>query len=139
MNKISEHNQKLLNTLISLKLPKRKYIVFGSGALMIRNLNDAHDIDVFVSKDLFEEYKNKKDWKLKQCNSDYYLTKDGIELWKTWRPGEWDLNDLIKKAEYFDDIPFVSLEITKEWKILSGRDKDLEHVRIIDKFLGKLF
>jgi hypothetical protein len=63
------------------------------------------------------------------------LSKNGVELWETWRPGEWDFDELVKKAEYIEDIPFVPLEITREWKLLNGREKDLEHVKIIDEFL----
>lgn len=136
MNEISEHNQQLLNRLRDLNLPDGKYIVFGSGAMMIRGLKDGHDLDVFVSKDLYEEYKNKEGWKIKPCNSDFYLSNNGVELWETWRPGGWDFDELVKKAEYIDGIPFVPLEITKEWKLLNGRDKDLEHVKIIDEFLN---
>ncbi len=135
MGNISDHNQALFDNLKSLNLPKGKYIVFGSGALMVRGLKDGHDLDVFVSKDLFEEYKSKQGWKLKPCNDGFYLSKDGIELWETWGPGDWDFNDLVQKAQYIDDIPFVPLDITKEWKLLNGREKDLLHVKLIDDYL----
>jgi hypothetical protein len=112
-----------------------KYIVFGSGPLMIRGLVEGHDLDVFVSDDIFEEYKKKVGWKLNQCKKDYTISKDGIELSKTWKPGEWDLNELINDAEYINDIPFVSLNITKQWKLLKGREKDLNHIKVIDRYL----
>ncbi|MBP7927680.1 hypothetical protein KAZ57_00860 [Patescibacteria group bacterium] len=135
MTSLSKNNQQLFNTLKSLKLPKGEFIIFGSGAMLIRGLKDGHDLDVFCSSKLFDEYRNREGWKLKPCNQDYYLSKDGIELWETWRPGDWNFYDMVKEAEYIDDLPFVTLEVTKQWKIMNGREKDLEHVKLIDTYL----
>lgn len=133
---VSQHNKELFVKLKNLQLPKGSYIVFGSGALMVRGLIEGHDLDVYVSRELFDEFKSKEGWKIKPCNIDFYLTKDGIELWDEWRPGNWNLKELVSEAELFDDIPFVSLETTKKWKLLNGREKDLEHVKLIDKLLS---
>ncbi len=130
-----EPNKNLFDKLKELNLPKGQYIVFGSGALMARGLVKGHDLDVFVSKRIFGDYKNKPGWKLKPCNNDFYLSKDGLELWETWRPGEWDFDELVKKAEYIDGLPFVPLETTRQWKLLSGREKDLEHIKLIEEYL----
>ena len=101
---------------------------------MIRNLKDGHDLDLFVTHDLFEEYRHKEGWKIYPCNEDFYLRKNGIELWETWRPGEWDVYDLIKNAEIIDGFPFVSLDDVLKWKKLNNRDKDKEHIKILEKY-----
>lgn len=135
MTVLSENNQKLFNTLKTLNLPKGKYVIFGSGAMLIRNLKDGHDLDVLVTHELFEEYKANEGWKLKPCNLDFYLSKEGIELWETWRPGEWNTEDLINNAEYIEGFPFASLETTLKWKLMNGREKDLQHAKIIEDYL----
>jgi len=130
-------NERLFETLKSLNLPRGKYVVVGSGAMLIRGLREGHDIDVFVTKDLYEEYRRKIGWKRKPCNIDFYLSKDGIELWDEWRPGNWNVEKLISEAEYIDGIAFLSLKWTMKWKKLCGRKKDLEHVKIIEGYLKK--
>lgn len=135
MTQLSDNNQKLFSTFKSLNLPKDKYVIFGSGSMLIRNLKDGHDLDILVTHDLFEEYKNKEGWKLKPCNQDFYLSKDGMELWETWRPGEWDTMKLIEDAEHIDGMAFVPLTTTLKWKEMNGREKDLEHAKIIKEYL----
>ena len=137
LNNLSENNKKLIESFKTLNLPKGKYVIFGSGSMLIRNLKDGHDLDILVTHDLFQEYKNKEDWKLKPCNQDFYLSKDGMELWETWRPGEWNTEELINNAEYIDNMAFVPLETTAKWKRINGREKDLQHVKIIEDFLAK--
>lgn len=105
--------------------------------MLIRGLKDGRDVDVVVTNDIFEEYKQKEGWLLKPHNLDWFLSKDGIELWNTWRPGDWDINELIRNAEFIDDLPFVPLETTLKWKFMMGREKDLEHAQIIREYLKK--
>src|SRR3989344_4080721 len=121
---LSENNKKLFNTFKSLNLPTGKYVIFGSGGLLIRNLEDGHDLDILVTDDLFDEYKYKEGWKLKPCNQDFYLSKGGMELWNTWRPGEWDTTELISNADYIDGIAFVPLKTIAKWKSMNGREED---------------
>jgi len=49
----------LLEELKKLNFPKDKYAVFGSGPLAIRNIREAHDLDVIVTHDFFQELCNK--------------------------------------------------------------------------------
>jgi hypothetical protein len=137
MNTLHESTKKLIDTLKSINLPKGKFVIFGSGAMLIRGLKEGHDLDIFVTHDLFEEFKNREGWKLKPCNEDFYLSHDGIELWETWRPGVWSVQELIDSAEYIEGLPFVSLETTLKWKEMNGREKDLAHVQIIKEYLSK--
>ena len=54
---------------------------------------------------------------------------------KGWGPGDWDVHQLIAEAEMIDSIPFVRLDQVREWKVISGREKDLEDVLLIDEYL----
>jgi hypothetical protein len=66
---------------------------------------------------------------------DDYLENGEIELWKNWRPGEWDVQKLIDEAEIIDGLPFASLESVVTWKRMSAREKDLKDVEVIENFL----
>ena len=133
---LSPANKDLFETFLKLNLPKGKYVIFGSGGLLIRNLKEGHDLDIIVTPDIYEEYRTKEGWKLKPCNGDFYLSKDGMELWENWKPGVWNVDELIAQAEYIEGLAFVPLQKIAEWKRLSGREKDLEHAKIIDEYLA---
>ncbi len=128
-------NQNLFQIVKELKLPMGKYALFGSAPLGIRGLKDCRDIDIIVTEDLWDEYKQ-KNWKLRtRPHGSHYLWNKKIELWKDWQPGQWYIKQLIKEAEIINDLPFVRLERVLEYKKLLGRKKDLADIKIIKKFL----
>jgi len=126
-------NEKIFQKVKDLNLPIGKYIIFGSGPLAIRNLKIPHDIDILVTQDVYDRYKQKNEWQEKEYNQDLYLENDeNIELWCNWRPGEWNIQKLINEAEIIDDLPFVKLEYVLKWKKQNGRPKDLEDIKKIE-------
>lgn len=132
---VSNINNNLFQKVKKLKLPVGKYALFGSAPLGIRGLKNCHDIDIIVTNDLFNEYKEKR-WEIKRMpHGSQYLWNDKIELWRDWKPGEWDIEQLIREAEIIDKLPFVRLERVLKWKKLNGREKDLKDIKKIEKFL----
>jgi len=130
---------KLLSDVKSLNLPLGQYALFGSAPLLVRNLREAsHDIDIVVKQDLWDEYFPKEEWETKYMReNDPYIEWRGhsIEFWKTWGPGDWDVEDIIDKAEIIDGVPYVQLETVLNWKKMCGRPKDLKDVELITAFL----
>ncbi|MFC1756735.1 hypothetical protein ACFLZC_01060 [Patescibacteria group bacterium] len=61
--------EELFKKLKELNLPLGKYAVFGSGSMCAHGLRDCNDIDLLVTKDLFEEYKLKEGWSVKKLKS----------------------------------------------------------------------
>lgn len=129
------NNNNLFQKVKELNLPAGKYALFGSAPIGIREIRKCRDIDIIVTEDLWDEYKN-KNWKVKVMPyGSQYLFNDKIELWKDWKPGEWDERKLIKEAEIIDGLPFVKLKEVIRWKKIKGRKKDLKDVEMIEKFL----
>lgn len=129
----------LFHRLKDLGLPKGKYAIFGSGPLLVRGLIQPHDLDIIVTKDVFEESQERPGWILKKApsGSPYLDAGIKIELWRDWRPGIWDIGKLIREAETIDGLPFVSLESVLVWKKLHGRTKDQKHIKLINEYLKK--
>lgn len=127
--------QELFEKLKELNLPKGKFAIFGSGPMGIRGLREIRDLNLIVTQDIFDEFRNRKDWNLKTdvCEG---LYKDNIEMCYEWGPGEWDIKKLIAEAEIIDDLPFVKLEEVLKWKKLCNRgEKDKRDIELIENYL----
>lgn len=131
-------NTELFKRVKELNLPIGKYALFGSAPLGIRNLKDCHDVDIIVTEELWNEYKNKYGWELKEMPNkfkDVYLYNSDIELWKKWRAGNWNIENLIRDAEIIDGLSFVKLEEMIKWKKMNGREKDLKDVEVAENYI----
>ena len=129
-------NQELFSKVRKLGLPSGTYALFGSTPMGIRNLKDCHDIDVIVTEELWNAYRDKPAWTTRVGPyRDEYLENGEIELWKNWKPGMWNAQQLIDMAEVIDGLPFVRLENVIAWKRLYAREKDLKDIAIIENFL----
>lgn len=131
-------NKKIFEQVKKLNLPKGKYVIFGSAPMGIRGIRDCHDLDIVVLEEVLEEIKKKPDWKVKNFeNGRQTFVFEDIELWKDWWPGQWDTEDLIKRADIIDDLPFATLEDVLRWKKIFGRKKDWQDIQLIKKYLKK--
>ena len=68
--------KKLTDEIRELSLPKGSFAIFGSGPMAIRGLKEPNDIDLIVTKDVYELLKNKHGWDEKIYNESekHYLT-----------------------------------------------------------------
>jgi len=128
----------LFKKLKEMNLPKGKFVIFGSGPMGPKGLKDPRDLDVIVVEDIWDDFRKRPDFSLgkKQSNNEY-LEKDGIEFYKNWHPGDWDIDKLIQGAETIDELPFVKLEDVLKWKKLKMREKDIKDIEVIENYLSK--
>lgn len=105
--------------------------------MCIRGWKDcSHDLDIIVTEDVWNEYHGKEGWEARKMHhGSTYLWNNELELWKDWKPGQWDIEKLIEEAEIIEGLPFVRLERVVTWKKLSAREKDLTDLEIIKKCL----
>lgn len=121
-----------------LGLPAGEYVVFGSCPMAMAGIREAHDIDILVSPTVLHQYK-KAGWK--QANkgpNDKPLTHEVFEMHDQWNFSSYKptLDHLLETAQYYDDVPFASLEEVRKWKIASGRPKDLIDISLIESHLA---
>lgn len=126
--------QKLLNTLRGFNLPKGEYAVFGSGPLAIRGLRSTKDLDVVVSRKLWEKLsKDRKVIDFKH-NKEVELAP-GIEALLYLSTFGVDMEKAIRNAEIINGLPFISLEDLIAAKEKMGRDKDFRDIYLVREYL----
>lgn len=132
---MSQKMQSLIIELKKLNLPINEFSVFGSGPIAVRGLKEPGDLDIIVTKKLWNELKDKYELVKKK---DYeYLTINGIDIFYDWTHPDYDLDKLIKESEIIQGIRFVKLETVLAWKKKRNNEKDKKDVELITKYLSK--
>ena len=128
----------------ALDFPEDEYIVVGSGIMDMYKLKQAHDIDIVVSKNLFQKCK-KKGWDsvsytYQEKLGQDYLQKGDIELYLDVNCGEKfrpTLEELLNRKKVFEGIPFIGIRDLLKFKKSYNRPKDKDDIKIIEAFLKK--
>ncbi len=129
--------KEVISKVKSLNLPKNSYVGFGSGPLAAAGIRDANDIDLLVSKEIYEKFK-KSGWKiLYKGPKDTPLVFDVFEAHKNWNFSEYKptLQDLLNNAIEVDGVTFASIADVRKWKVASGRPKHMNDVGLIDSYI----
>ena len=128
----------LIQRVQGLNIPAGTFAIFGSGPMAIRGLKEPNDIDIVVTKETYEIFRSKDGWDEKTYNGreKHYLEKDGVELWNSWGPGDWDITQLISTAEMIDGLPYVTIDHVLAWKERNSRPKDMADITKIKEYLS---
>ncbi len=129
----------IIQTVKELNLPK-DYAIFGSGLLDVLGLRAAHDIDIVVTKELFDLLEKQECW-------NKFLYDDGcsglrhehqdIEVFyesKMSYCSAREIEQKIQNTETIEGVKFVNLDDILEWKRAMGREKDKVDVELIEKY-----
>ncbi len=131
------HNS-FFSKLIALDLPTQDFAIFGSGPMFAHGLKDlGHDIDIVARGRAWEvAAKLNTPVPTKSGNALVVELFEGeIEIFNSWAPGEWNIDELIDNAEVVEGVRFVQLEEVLKWKRMMNRPKDVEDIALIDKYL----
>lgn len=135
---IKSKTLKLLRELDKYNMPKSEYVITGSGPLSIRGIRMMSDIDMGVTKILWDTLSKK-----------YPITEEGgvtkirlannIELFcddsfGDPMPGAPTITEQVKQAEMIGGYPFQSINHVKWFKQNSGREKDLRDIELLQEY-----
>ena len=125
----------LFEKLKALRLPASEYVIFGSGPLFAHGLlGEVRDIDVVARGPAWRRATELGQTLVGTEGDPVVRLEDGkIEVFGGWMG--WDIDALIDDAERIDRVPFARLEDVLAWKRAYGRPKDLDHVRLIERYL----
>lgn len=119
-----------LKKLDSLNLDKNSYCIIASGSMLMHNLKDnCNDIDIRVTKELFQELLDK--YHMKQSSRYDYVYELNNEIDVNCK------NFNKKNIEIVDGYPVESLEVQLNWMIENNRPKDQEKIKIIKDYLNR--
>lgn len=129
----------IIQTVKELNLPK-DYAIFGSGLLDVLGLRAAHDIDIVVTKELFDLLKKQECWNLSMhADGCPFLrhNKQEIEVFYDSKMPFFSAREIeqkIQNTETIEGVKFVNLDDILEWKRARGREKDKVDVELIEKY-----
>ncbi|MBU0572214.1 zinc ABC transporter substrate-binding protein [Patescibacteria group bacterium] len=120
-----------------LNLPKDKYTVFGGGVLEALGIRKSGDVDLVVTKDIYDKLKENR-WKemirpdgtksLKENNFDI-ATNLNCEGYKA------STKYLLEKSSLIKGVPFVNLEEIIKFKKCRNSKKDKNDIKLIKQHL----
>lgn len=130
----------LVAALWSLGLHPDHYAVFGSGALLPAGLrDDPGDLDVVARGPAW--CRARRLGELTEPRSGLgqrvALLDGAIEVFDRW-PHDRTTDELIDTAVVYGGMRWVSLHEVLVWKRGAGRQKDLEDIRAIERYLREL-
>lgn len=131
----------LLDKLDAYGLDKSSYVIFGSGPLGIRGIRESNDIDLIVTKDLFDSlFAKYGQSSIKHLDDGRIgiILSDEIEIFPDWHGSLRDKAlEILNDPEIIDGYPFAKLKYLKIWKNELARPKDLNDLRMLDEYLEK--
>ena len=101
-------NNRIVKSVRAFDLPKGEYAVFGSGLMDVYGLRNSKDIDLIVTKKLFEQMKNNPFWQPKRyLDGGVGLMRDDVEVFYQYSSIPWleqeKVKEFISRAEKIDD------------------------------------
>ncbi len=117
-----------------LQLDPASYVLIGGGVLEAHGLRKTHDVDMVVSESIYRRYRDEEHWQeYVQDNGKRILSRHGYNLMRSWIGR--DLRKLQADAEVIEGVPCMSLPELIAAKRRLARQKDLEDIELLTKYL----
>ena len=108
--------------------------------MAVRGLKDPNDIDIVVMEPIFEKCREGGwevlPWTYAGRTGNIFLRRGLIELYLDVNEGDFQptTEELIRRADIIEGIPFASLEDTKRFKRAYGGPKHLKDVAMVEEY-----
>jgi hypothetical protein len=130
--KLSEH--RLVRRLLLLGLDRRHFVVFGSGPLLLHGLRDVGDLDIVARGPAWGRASELGQRVVASLNGApmRHFWGGKIEVTQGWISPEWDVDELIDRADLVEGIRFARLDAVLAYKRFLRRDKDIRDISAIE-------
>lgn len=137
----------ILEKVKALNLPSKQFVVMGGAVLELKGIRKSNDIDIIVTKDLFDKLKEDSTWEYKSELGSLGMVQveslenyNGVSLYHNiYGGGDIDFfRNTPDKIEEVDGVYFVSLSNLLEVKSSTwNREKDKVDVELIKDYLSR--
>jgi len=136
----------IIKIITALNFPNKAFAVCGGALMVIEGIKPStHDIDLLVEHDFFEYIKKYDDRfqvpefvPVSMCDKAHCLTYDGVELLDaTGLTHVPNIHQYLTNARPAYGLRWVTPADTIEWKKLTGREKDLKDIELIEDWFLK--
>jgi len=119
-----------------LGLPLGQYVVVASGILEALGIRKASDADIAVLPELYAKLKATGEWDEFVEYGKTFLQKENTTIIPSL---EWDkfpitAEQAINSATIIDGVPFMNLDMLRQFKLALGREKDFADIKLIDQY-----
>jgi 8-oxo-dGTP diphosphatase len=127
----------IIQKIKELNLSNDQYVIIGSGTMDVLGIREAQDIDISVTKELFNKLQNSLEWEEYEKYGRIFLKKDIFEINDQLNWGKYDITtkEANKSAFFVKDIPFMNLDELIKFKTALGREKDFKDIKLIKNYL----
>lgn len=113
-----------------LKIASDSYVVVGGAVLDMMHLRDTHNVDLVVSRDVYDHFARKRHWReVVLAGSKRILVHEQYNLMKSWMGNS--LASLRRDANLIDGIPTVSIDRLINAKRKLARRQDLADLELL--------
>jgi hypothetical protein len=120
----------ILNKLKELDLTPNEYVVVGSGILEVLGIRYSSDIDIAVTRNLFNKLQQTGDYEEEERYGKIFLKKEGIDVIPQldWDKYKTTTEEAIASAMVIEGLYFMNLDELCKFKTALGRDKDFKDI-----------
>ena len=126
-----------IKQFLDLGLPKNKCLIMSSGVMALFGIRKNRDLDVIVTKDVFNKLKNNKkliySHRRLSDNPSYQTLDHNVEFYDTMWPFKKSIEHYLKMAIVVKGVRFLPLRKVIRWKKKLNRNKDREDIRLIQR------
>ena len=128
----------IIQKIKELNLPSTQYIIVASSVLDVLGIRKASDIDIAVTKDLFNKMRKTGEWEEVEKYNKIFLKKEGFDIIPQldWENYTTTTEEAISNALIIEDIPFMNLNELIKFKTALGREKDFRDIKLINEYLN---
>jgi AAA+ superfamily predicted ATPase len=132
-------NESIFEKIKSLNLNLGEYAVVSGGVLEARGIRKSGDIDLLVTRKVFEQLAN-EGWEIFFKSDKFILYKDEFEVAMNCNFGEYtpDTNSIIQEADIIDGCAFESIDELIKFKQAMGREKDKNDLELLEEYLKNM-
>ncbi len=131
--------------LQKLGLNPNNSIIIGSGILQALGIRKSKDIDIVVNQEIYDSLKKSGKFTTSKNHGRETLTDDLFEIGTSWNVlgKSHNFKDFDNDSIVIDGVRYITLDFLYKAKrswVQGGyaRQKDIEDIKLIEKYIGKL-